>query len=81
VDRAAYDEIADWYDEALCTGPLGRFQDLAISIVLDLAGEVEDLRLCDLACGQGILSWHLARLGAVVTGVDVSEKMPDLARR
>jgi ubiquinone/menaquinone biosynthesis C-methylase UbiE len=81
VDRAAYDEIADWYDEALRTGPLGRFQDFAISIVLDLAGEIEDLRLCDLACAQGILSRHLARLGAVVTGVDVSEKMLDLARR
>jgi len=72
LDRAAYDEIADWYDEALRTGPLGRFQDLAISIVLDLAGEVEDRRLCDLACDQGILSRHLARLGAVVTGVDVT---------
>jgi len=80
MSRAAYDEIADWYDEALRTGPLGLFQDLAISIVLDLAGEVENRRICDLACSQGILSRHLAKLGAAVTGVDVSDKMLDLAR-
>src|SRR5215212_329700 len=61
MSRAAYDDIADWYDEALRSGPLGRFQDLAISIILNLAGNVEDRRICDLACGQGILSRRLAR--------------------
>ncbi len=81
MGRAAYDDIAGWYDEALRSGPLGRFQDLAISIVLDLVGEVEGRRVCDLACGQGILSRRLARLGAVVTGVDISRGMLDLARR
>ena len=81
MSRAAYDDIADWYDEALRSGPLGRFQDLAISIILNLAGNVEDRRICDLACGQGILSRRLAGLGAVVVGVDISEGMLDLARR
>lgn len=81
MSRATYDDIADWYDEALRSGPLGRFQDLAISRVLDLAGEVDGRRICDLACGQGILSRRLAGLGAVVIGVDISEGMLDLARR
>ncbi len=81
MSRAAYDDIADWYDEALRSGPLGRFQELAISIVLDQVGEVTGCRVCDLACGQGILSRRLAGLGAVVVGADISEGMLDLARR
>ncbi len=81
MSRAAYDEIACWYDEAIQGGPFGLFHDFAISAVLNLAGGVRGLRVCDLACGQGVVSRRLAGLGAVVVGVDVSEGMLDFARR
>jgi ubiquinone/menaquinone biosynthesis C-methylase UbiE len=81
VSRAAYDEIAGWYDEAVRSGPLALFHDLVISTLLDLVGEVKGRRVCDLACGQGIVSRRLAELGAVVVGIDVSERMLDFARR
>jgi 2-polyprenyl-3-methyl-5-hydroxy-6-metoxy-1,4-benzoquinol methylase len=42
-------------------------------------GQVEGLRICDLACGEGYLSRELARRGALVTGVDISSKLLDLA--
>jgi ubiquinone/menaquinone biosynthesis C-methylase UbiE len=77
---ADYDEIAGWYDEAVRSGPLGPFHEWIIPIVLDLAGEVEGQRICDLACGQGIVSRRLADMGAQVVGVDVSAGMLDLAR-
>ena len=81
MTRADYDEIADWYDEAVRSGSLALFHDFAIRVVLDLAGEANGRRVCDLACGQGIVSRRLADRGAMVVGVDVSGKMLDLARR
>ena len=81
MSRAAYDDIADWYDEALRHEPFGAFNDFAISVVLDLVGDVEGRRVCDLACGQGVVARELAEHGASVTGVDISEKMLQLARR
>ena len=77
---AGYDEIAGWYDEAVRGGALAPYHGWVIPIVLDLAGEVEDRRICDLACGQGIVSRRLTERGAEVIGVDDSVGMLDLAR-
>ena len=80
MSRAAYDEIANWYDAAVREGPLASFHEWMVPIVLDLAGDVRRLRVCDLACGQGIVSRRLAALGASVVGVDVSERLLQTAR-
>ena len=81
MGRAAYDEIADWYDQALESTPFGPFHHIAISVVLDLAGEIAGHRVCDLACGQGIVAREVAERGASVCGVDVSNEMLQIARR
>ncbi|MDE2904078.1 MAG: class I SAM-dependent methyltransferase [Chloroflexota bacterium] len=48
---------------------------------LEAAGDVRGLSLCHLQCGSGeeTISW--ANAGATVTGVDISPKQIDLARR
>jgi SAM-dependent methyltransferase len=49
--------------------------------LLALLPEVEGLRVLDLGCGAGQLAHYLATTGAAeVVGVDVSERMLDLAR-
>jgi len=78
---SGYDEIAEWYDEAIRKGALTPFHDWIVPITVDLAGGVEDYRVCDLACGQGVVARRLAERGARVLGVDVSEKLLDLARQ
>lgn len=80
MSGASYDEIAGWYDEAVREGPLAPFHGWIVPIVLDLAGDVRGRRICDLACGQGIVSRRLAGLGASVVGLDVSEKLLEIAR-
>ncbi|MBS4203638.1 methyltransferase domain-containing protein [Bacillus sp. FJAT-49754] len=35
------------------------------------------MKICDIGCGQGELSFRLSKLGAKVTGIDVSEKLLD----
>lgn len=78
---ADYDDIAGWYDEAIREGALAPFHDWILPIVVGLAGEVEGCRVCDLACGQGVVARRLADRGASALGVDVSEKLLDLAWR
>jgi ubiquinone/menaquinone biosynthesis C-methylase UbiE len=81
VDRAAYDEIADWYDEIVRTGPQSLHNDFVIPAVLEAAGDIKEWRVCDLACGQGVISRGLAERGTSVVGVDISERLLDIARR
>ncbi|MBS2966765.1 class I SAM-dependent methyltransferase [Actinocrinis puniceicyclus] len=49
--------------------------------VLDLAGDVAGRRILDVGCGAGPLLESLRERGAVVTGIDPSIKMLELARR
>ena len=41
--------------------------------------ELKDRRVLDVGCGGGILSESLARLGAVVTGIDVAPRVIEVA--
>ncbi len=78
---AAYDAIAEWYDEQVRNGNgLLPFHELAIAALLDLLGDLRGRAICDLACGQGIVSRQLARRGACVTGIDISERLLEIAR-
>ena len=49
--------------------------------VLDLAGDVAGRRILDVGCGAGPLLAALRERGALVTGVDSSTKMLELARQ
>src|SRR5260370_11742382 len=79
VTQASYDEIADWYNESIQTNML--MHDLVLPPIFDLLGDVREQRICDLACGQGVLSRALAERGAGVVGADLSAKMLEFARR
>lgn len=76
---AAYDTIAEWYDETVCAS--GSSSDPVMGAVLELAGEVTSREVCDLACGQGRVARELARRGARVVGIDLSERLLEIARR
>src|SRR5436190_21100760 len=76
---SAYDEIADWYDDSVKSRSL--IHELVLPPLFNLIGNVEGLRVCDLACGQGVVARHLAKSGAAVVGVDTSARLLDIARR
>ena len=44
-------------------------------------GDIGGMKICDLACGQGRITRRLARAGANVVGVDISERLLEIARR
>ena len=76
---AAYDAIAEWYDARIRDGAL--LHDLVLPLLWELIGDVAGQRVCDLACGQGVVARWLARRGAAVVGVDLSAGLLAFARR
>lgn len=79
VSDAPYDAIAEWYDAYLREKPL--YSEVVLPGMMELVGDAAGQVVCDLACGQGFIARELARRGAQVTGVDLSEKMLAIARR
>ncbi len=75
TSEARYDEIADWY-ETWVEGSAGLITETGELLPADLHGQ----RVLDVACGHGRASRVLARLGAVVTGVDLAERLVDAGR-
>lgn len=73
---ARYDQIADFYDHRSGQS----VSDPATAALLDLAGDVNGLRLLEAACGQGRVARELARRGAVLTGLDISAALLAKAR-
>ena len=78
MSEAAYDAIAEWYDSIVRSG--GLIHDIVLPRVNALIGNPQGQTICDLACGQGIVSRHLARQGAQIVGVDLSGKLLEIAR-
>ena len=74
-----YDRIADWYDELVRTAWGDHEQTLPE--LGDLIGDIRGKEVCDLACGQGSITRWLAQPGGIVTGVDISERLLEIAIR
>lgn len=73
---ARYDAIADFYASQWTDAC-----DDSVSVaVFELLGDVERRRVLDLACGHGRIARQLARRGATVIGLDISDALLDRAR-
>ena len=76
-DTPAYDEVAAAYSRARDPDGTG----LVDPVLSELIGEVAGRDVLSLACGQGQDARLLARLGATVTAIDISDEMLRHARR
>ncbi len=96
VDRdeiERFDALAeDWWDETGPMAPLHKLNPVRLAYIRDrlcdhlgrsAAGRepLSGLRILDIGCGGGLLSEPLARMGAVVTGIDLAPSHIDGARR
>jgi SAM-dependent methyltransferase len=78
--RRSYDAVADNY-VAMGAGELGPHPWLR-AVLAAFAEEVRDLGpVLDVGCGPGFVTAHLAGLGVDVSGVDLSPRMVEHARR
>jgi 2-polyprenyl-6-hydroxyphenyl methylase/3-demethylubiquinone-9 3-methyltransferase len=67
-----------WWDPAGPSRPLHELNPLRLRYV-ELAAGLEDARALDVGCGGGILSEAMARCGAHVLGIDLSQAVLDVA--
>jgi len=77
---AKFEEMArKWWDKESEFKPLHEINPLRLSYIagkVDLAGQ----RVLDVGCGGGILSESMARVGALVTGIDMGAASLKVAR-
>ena len=69
-----------WWDPQSEFKPLHDINPLRVGWVEGLVGGLAGKRVVDVGCGGGIFTEALARLGANVTGIDLSEKGVGVAR-
>jgi 2-polyprenyl-6-hydroxyphenyl methylase / 3-demethylubiquinone-9 3-methyltransferase len=69
-----------WWDPTSEFKPLHDINPLRLDYIERHAGGLAGKRVVDVGCGGGILSESLARCGAAVTGLDLSEKALGVAR-
>jgi SAM-dependent methyltransferase len=76
--KAEYDDHASIYDQSY-EAPIRRYVEAFT--FKNLIGDVRGLSVLDVACGDGLYSRMLKRMGAArVLGVDLSEQMIEMAR-
>ncbi len=76
-----WEQIADTYAELIGGQGTPHHREILNPCIERMLGDVNGRRLLDAGCGEGYLSRYYARKGAVVTGVDVSERLIAIARR
>ena len=75
--KESYTEFALIYDELMTDIPYDTYVDL-ISLA---AGGIKGKKIIDVGCGTGLLAVKLAKAGALVTGVDLSRDMLNIAEK
>lgn len=75
----AFEKLAERYSEKASTKPHNAYYEWPATRAL--LGEVKGKRVLDAGCGPGHYAAWLQEQGAEVVGVDISEKMLDLARK
>lgn len=77
----SWEKTADWYD-ALLTDAKGTYhKEVILPNLIRLMNIKKGQAVLDLACGQGFFSVAFASAGAKVTGVDLSAKLIELAKK
>jgi len=69
-----------WWDPASDFKPLHDINPLRLGFIEERCRGLAAKRVLDVGCGGGILSEAMARAGAKVTGIDLSEKALSVAR-
>jgi len=81
AELAKFSESAHrWWDPSSEFRPLHEINPLRLAWIAQMAGGFADKEALDVGCGGGILAEAMAREGARVTGIDLSEKALGVAR-
>ena len=71
--RKQWNNMADYWISRVRDGKILWREYLNAPAFKKMIGDVQGLRLLDMACGEGYFSRFYAKAGAIVTGIDISE--------
>ncbi|MFW9805872.1 MAG: methyltransferase domain-containing protein [Candidatus Thorarchaeota archaeon] len=75
----SWDEVAEDYHKTVGETGDSYHRNFVNPVIFEILGDVKDKLVLDLACGQGYLSRILAKKGANIIGLDVSNEMLQIA--
>lgn len=75
----AYQKLADYYAAKVETKPHNAFYERPAMV--EMWPDLDGKRVLDAGCGPGVYSEDLLRRGAVVTSIDISDRMLEHARK
>jgi ubiquinone/menaquinone biosynthesis C-methylase UbiE len=76
----AWENVAGWYDQLLEGRGNDHYHEVILPGALRLLEPRKDMKLLDIASGQGILCRRLAELGVNCTGIEASPSLVEAAR-
>lgn len=79
--RPGWDALATWYDGWMGAEGSDHHRKWAIPAALDLLDLRPNERLLDVGAGQGVLAPYVAQTGTHYTGVEISPRLLELARK
>jgi len=79
--HAAYEKMAKYYSDFRFEGKAVNNEYIEMPATLSLIGNVKGKKVLDLGCGPGIYAEILKKHGAEVHGLDLSEKMIEIAKK
>jgi len=79
--KTSWGKVANWYDDLLEKGESTYQKDLVLPNLMRLIELKKGERMLDVACGQGFFTREFAKTGAVLTGVDISKELIEIAKK
>ncbi|MBN6066400.1 bifunctional 2-polyprenyl-6-hydroxyphenol methylase/3-demethylubiquinol 3-O-methyltransferase UbiG [Aggregatibacter actinomycetemcomitans] len=84
IDQQEIDKFekmaASWWDPNGDFKPIHQLNPLRLNYIMQQAGGLAGKTVLDVGCGGGILSEAMAKQGALVTGIDMSQAPLDVAK-
>src|ERR1019366_316577 len=78
-EKTSWNSVAKWYD-TLLEGSADSYQEKVIlPNILRIVAPKKDMKILDIACGQGYFSRAFAEKGAIVTACDIAPELIEIA--
>ena len=79
--ETSWGHVANWYHEHISENDDTYHEKIIKPGILRVLGETKGKNILDVACGQGFFSRALHATGARVTGIDIAQKLIELAKK
>ncbi|MDI6731280.1 MAG: class I SAM-dependent methyltransferase [Candidatus Margulisbacteria bacterium] len=79
--QTSWNKVAGWYDQLVGEKGSDYHQNVIIPQLIDLIKPQKGEKIIDIGCGQGVFCRRLAEKGIVVTGIDASPRLIDIAKK